>query len=240
MNALSGKVAVITGAGRGIGRATALKMAQEGADLVLVSRTTSELETLAAEIKSSGGRVLALPADVTDPHQVSQVVQQAVAAMGHLDILVNAAGVGVIRPFLELSLADFDRMMAVNVRGVFLVMQAVAAQMVQQKRGLVVNLPGILGKTAMMNASGYCASKFAVTGMTRAAALDLKRHGVRFSLLHLGGVDSPFWDNIDGLRVQRDKMLTVEDAARAVLYAVTQPDMGVLTELTLQPESHQM
>ena len=240
MNALSGKVAVITGAGRGIGRATALKMAQEGADLVLVSRTTSELETLAAEIKSSGGRVLALPADVTDPHQVSQVVQQAVAAMGHLDILVNAAGVGVIRPFLELSLADFDRMMAVNVRGVFLVMQAVAAQMVQQKRGLVVNLPGILGKTAMMNASDYCASKFAVTGMTRAAALDLKRHGVRFSLLHLGGVDSPFWDNIDGLRVQRDKMLTVEDAARAVLYAVTQPDMGVLTELTLQPESHQM
>ena len=240
MNTLSGKVAVITGAGRGIGRATALKMAQEGADLVLVSRTAAELETLEAELKTGEGRVLALPADVTDPTQVSQMVQQAVATMGHLDILVNAAGVGVIRPFLELSLADFDRMMAVNVRGVFLVTQAVAAQMVQQKRGLVVNLPGILGKATMMNASGYCASKFAVTGMTRAAALDLKRHGVRFSLLHLGGVDSPFWDNIDGLRVQRDKMLTVEDAARAVLYAVTQPDMGVLTELTLQPESHQM
>ncbi len=240
MNALSGKVAIITGAGRGIGRASALKMAQEGADLVLVSRTAAELETLEAELKTVGGRVLALPADVTDPTQVSQMVQQAVATLGHLDILVNAAGVGVIRPFLELSLADFDRMMAVNVRGVFLVTQAVAAQMVQQKRGLVVNLPGILGKTTMMNASGYCASKFAVTGMTRAAALDLKRHGVRFSLLHLGGVDSPFWDNIDGLRVQRDKMLTVEDAARAILYAVTQPDMGVLTELTLQPESHQM
>lgn len=240
MNQLSGKVALITGAGRGIGRASALQMAKAGANLILISRTLADLEALEAEIRPYNVQSMVLPADVTKPEQVAQAVEEAIVTFGHIDILVNAAGVGVIRPFLELSLADFDFMLDVNLRGTFLVTQAVAAQMLKQKRGLVVNIPGILGKTPMMNASGYCASKFAVTGLTRAAALDLKRYGVRFSLLHLGGVDSPFWDNIDGMRVQRDKMLTVEDAARAVLYAVTQPDTGVLTEMTLQPESHQL
>lgn len=240
MTKLNGKVALITGAGRGIGRASALEMAKAGADLVLVSRTAADLEFLEAELKSSDVRVLALPADVTNPTEVTRVVNEAVAAFAQIDILVNAAGVGVIRPFLELSLTDFDKMLDVNLRGTFLMTQAVAAQMVKQKHGLVINIPGILGKAAMMNASGYCASKYAVTGLTRAAALDLKRYGVRFSLLHLGGVDSPFWDYIEGMRVQRDKMLTVQDAARAVMYAATQPDMGVLSELTLQPESHQL
>jgi NAD(P)-dependent dehydrogenase (short-subunit alcohol dehydrogenase family) len=237
---LEGKVGVVTGAGRGIGRASALKMAEEGADLVLASRNTAELESLEQEIRSRGGRAIAVPTDVTSKTEVVRLVTTALDTFGKIDLLVNAAGVGVIRSTLELSEEDFDRMMNTNTKGTFLMCQAVSAKMSEAKRGLIVNIPGILGKAAMMNAAGYCASKWAVTGMTKAMALDLKRYGVRFSLLHLGGVDSPFWDKIDGMRVQRDKMLTIEDAARAVLYALTQPDLGVLSELVLQPESHQL
>jgi len=237
---LEGKVALITGAGRGIGRASAIKLAEEGADLVLASRTAEELDGLETELQSRGVQVLTVVTDVTKKEEVTRLVAQAIERMGKIDILLNSAGVGVIRPTLELSEEDFDRMMATNVKGTFLMSQAVGAKMAEAKKGIIINLPGILGKTAMMNASGYCASKWAVTGMTKAMALDLKRQGVRFTLLHLGGVDSPFWDKIDGMRVQRDKMLTVNDAARAVLYAVTQSDNGVLGEIILQPESHQL
>ncbi len=237
---LEGKVALITGAGRGIGRATAHKFAQAGANLVLASRTSAELDNLAEELQATGVKILSVPTDVANKAAVERLVASAMDAMGKIDILVNSAGVGVIRPTLDLAEEDFDRMMSVNAKGTFLMCQAVGAKMAEAKRGMIINLPGILGKAAMMNASGYCASKWAVTGMTKAMALDLKRHGVRFTLLHLGGVDSSFWDKIDGIRVQRDKMLTVEDAANAILYAVGQPDTGVLGELVLQPESHQL
>ncbi len=237
---LEGKVALITGAGRGIGRASALKMAAEGASLVLASRTAADLESLETELTRQGTRVLSVVTDITKKAEVERLVATAIDGLGKIDILVNSAGVGVIRPTLDLSEDDFDRMMLTNAKGTFLMCQAVGAKMAEAKKGMIINIPGILGKAAMMNASGYCASKWAVTGMTKAMALDLKRFGVRFTLLHLGGVDSSFWDKIDGMRVQRDKMLTVDDAARAVLYAVTQPDTGVLGEIVLQPESHQL
>ena len=238
--ALEGKVALITGAGRGIGRATALKLAEAGADLVLASRSAAELTALESLVAQQGVEVLSVPTDVTHKTEIDRLVAAAIEGMGHIDILVNAAGVGVIRPSLELSEEEFDRMMAVNARGTFFMCQAVGAKMAASRRGIIINIPGILGRASMMNASGYCASKWAVTGMTKAMALDLKRYGVKFTLLHFGGVDTPFWDKIDGMRVQRDKMLTVNDAASAILYAVNQPDSAVLGELVLQPESHQM
>ncbi|HEX2910371.1 MAG TPA: SDR family oxidoreductase [Chloroflexia bacterium] len=237
---LAGKVVLITGASSGIGRASALKFAEQGASLVLASRNAEALENLERELYSPGTPTLSVPTDVTNKATVVNMVEAAMQTFGRIDILVNAAGVGVIRPSLELSEADFDRMMAVNAKGTFLVSQEAGARMAEARKGHIINLPGILGKAAMMNASGYCASKWAVTGMTKAMALDFKRFGVKFTLLHFGGVDSPFWDKIDGMRVQRDKMLTVNDAANAVLFAATQPDMGVLGEIVLQPESHQL
>ncbi len=240
MQQLSGKVALITGAGRGIGRATALKFAEEGADLVIASRTAAELESLENDLRAFGVRTLAIPTDVSKKAQVESLVAQAVDTFGQIDILVNSAGLGVIRGTLELTEEEFDRMLNVNTKGTFLVSQAVAAKMAVAKKGHIINIPGILGKAAMLNAAGYCASKWAVTGMTKAMALDLKRYGIKFTLLHFGGVDSPFWDNIDGMRVQRDKMLTLDDASRAILYVVTQPDALVPSELVLQPESHQL
>lgn len=235
----TGKVVLITGGGRGIGRAAALGFARHGADLSLAARTAADLESVATEVRALGRRVVAIPTDTTRREQVTAWVATTVAELGRIDVVVNAAGIGILKPFSDLTEDDLDRMLAVNVRGVFSVTQVAAAEMAKTGGGIVVNIPGILGRAAMMQAAGYCASKFAVTGMTRAMALDLKRSGIRFTLLHLGGVDSPFWDNI-AMRVQRDKMLSVEDAANAILFAASQTGNGVLNELVLQPESHQM
>ena len=237
---LSGTSIVIMGAGRGIGRAAAEMFAEAGADLAIASRTEAELRETEFKLeRERGARVLARPADATDASSVGRFIDEVVDARGRIDTLVYAAGMGALKPFVETTEEDFDRLMAVNVRGAFLVCQAVLPVMEKQKAGRIIALPGILGRAPMAQAAAYCASKYALTGMLKSLALEYKRAGVRFSLLHLGGVNSSFWDTIT-MRVQRDRMLTVEAAGRAVFFAATQEGEGVLSELVLQPESHQM
>jgi NADP-dependent 3-hydroxy acid dehydrogenase YdfG len=241
MTALGSKVALITGGSRGIGRAAAHKLADAGATVVLVARRQGELLAAAETItRQTGQFVLPIVADVTQPDQVEDMVSAAVAECGRIDILVNAAGIGILKPAPSLSLSEVDQMLDTNLRGVFVVTQATARQMANQDTGgSVINLPGTMGRAVMANAAGYCASKWGLVGLTKAMAIDLKRYRIKFTLLYLGGVDSPFWDTID-MRVQRDKMLSVDDAANAILYAATQPTMAVLSEVMLQPESHQI
>ncbi len=236
---LDGKVALVTGASSGIGREAARRLAADGASVVLAARRGAELDQLAAELVRAGHDAIAVPVDVTDSAQVSALVGTALEEYEQLDIVVNAAGIGILKPTLDLTEDDFDRMITTNLKGTFLVSQAAAAAMATRGGGTIVNLVGVLGRAPMASAAGYCASKYGVTGLTKAMALDLKRAGVRFALLYLGGVDSPFWDEA-GLRVQRDKMLTIGEAADAVLYAARQRNGAVLAELVLQPENHQL
>ena len=237
---LAGTVVMIVGAGRGIGRAAAEMFAEAGADLVVASRNEAELAELAFKLeRRKGAHVLAIPTDATDAASVANLVEQAMQRFGRLDTLVYSAGVGALKPFAETTAEDFQNLMDTNVGGAFNVCKAVLPLMEKQKSGRVIALPGILGRAPMSNAAAYCASKYALTGMLKALALEYKRAGVRFSLLHLGGVDSTFWDSIT-MRVQRDKMLSVEAAARAVLFAASQEGEGVLNEIVLQPESHQL
>jgi short-subunit dehydrogenase len=237
---LSNTVTMIVGAGRGIGRASAELLAESGADLVLASRTASELSELELDLKNRYGvRTLTCAADVTDESQVKKLVAEAVGRFGRIDKLIYTAGVGVLKPFGETTLEEFEHLMAVNVKGTFLVCQSVLPLMEKHRSGHIIAVPGILGRAPMAQAAVYCASKYALTGMLKALALEVKRAGVRISLLHLGGVNSGFWDTIS-MRVQREKMLTVEAAARAVVFAATQEGESVLNELVLQPESHQI
>jgi len=234
------KVVLIVGAGRGIGRASALLFAEAGASLILASRSEGELAELETEIERRyGSGVVSVPTDATDAASVARLIGEAVRRFGRVDTLVYAAGEGVLKPFAETTEEEFERLLNVNVKGAFLVCQSVLPLMEQQKGGHVIALPGILGRAPMAQAAAYCASKYALTGMLKSLALETKRAGVRFSLLHLGGVNSSFWDNIT-MRVQRDKMLSVESAARAVFFAASQEEEGVLGELVLQPESHQL
>ncbi len=239
--ALAGKIALITGAGSGIGRETALELARRGVSVALAGRRESKLMETAAQIGVEGGDAITLAADVTDPAQVEKLVAETTRAFDGLDILINSAGVGLIKPLETTTAADMDRLLDVNAKGLMLTTQAALRPMIAAgKGGHIINISGILGKAAMANASVYCASKYAVTGFSKALQLEVSRkHNIKVSLMYLGGVDSPFWDTID-MKVQRDKMLTVADAAGAIITVLTQPTHLVLGEFTLQPESHQL
>lgn len=238
---LQGKTALITGAGSGIGRDVALRLAERGANIVLAGRREEALFETQAGVNIAGADSLLIPTDVTRPEQVDALAAQTVERFGTIDILVNSAGVGSIKPLDQVTPDDIDRLLSVNVKGVILATQAALRPMIANAQGgHIINIAGILGKAPMANASVYCASKYAVTGFSKALQLEVgRKHNIKVSLMYFGGVDSPFWDTID-MRVQRDKMLSISDAADAILYALTAPSNLVLGELTLQPDSHQL
>ncbi|MDX2128686.1 MAG: SDR family NAD(P)-dependent oxidoreductase [Chloroherpetonaceae bacterium] len=234
------KVIFITGGGRGIGAESARLFAKEGAKLVLMSRTKSDLDALAHELYSSyDTETLIEVADVRNAADVRKAFGNALGMFGKIDILLNAAGVGHLKSIQELSVEEFDEMIDVNLKGTFYASKFATEAMMKQKSGHIINLPGILGKSVMRMSSGYSASKYGVTGLTKAMTQDLMRDGVRLSLLHFGGVNTGFWNNIT-MRVQRDKMLSVHQAAEMVLITALTPPNLVLGELVLQPESHQL
>lgn len=237
---LEGKTVLVVGAGRGIGRCSAELFSQANANLVITSRNEPELMELEYKLNTKGNpNILAIEADAGNEAEVKRLVEQTLAKFGSIDYLVHAAGLGILKPFGELTLADFDALINANVRTAFNVFQAVLPVMAEQKFGRVVAIPGILGKAPMMQASAYCAAKYALTGMIKCLKDEYKRHGIRFSLMHFGGVDSNFWDNIT-MKVQRDKMISKDAAARAVFFAATQEGEGVMSEIVLMPENHQL
>lgn len=238
---LKGKVALITGGGSGIGQAAAWALARRGVSVALAGRDENKLLETAAQISYEGGDAVTLVADVTDPTQVERLITETTRAFDSLDLLINGAGVGLIKPLDTTTPDDIDRLLAVNVKGTMLTTQAAVRAMIAGGHGgHIINIAGILGKAPMANASLYCASKYAVTGFSKALQLEVgKRHNIKVSLMYLGGVDTPFWDGLD-MKLQRDKMLSAEDAANAIITVLTQPPHLVLGEFVLQPESHQL
>lgn len=242
--ALSGKTVLITGATGGIGGAVALRLAQQGARLYLSGRNPAKLETLAAQLEyATGTEAATAVADLSDPAQAARLVEAAHGAFGgELDIVVNAAGVGAIRPVESLTPDDFQTLIATNLMGAMYLSQAAVRVMAPRKSGHLLHVVGILGKAPMANATAYCASKYGLTGFLAALRAEVsRRHNIKITGLYLGGVDTPFYDNpAIEMKVQRDKMLSADDAADTVLYALSQPAHLVLGELTLQPDSHQL
>ncbi len=237
---LEGKTALIVGAGRGIGRAAAELFAAAGASVAVTSRNEAELMELEYKLNTRGNlNVLSIEADASVERDVEVMVEAVRARFDSIDYLIHSAGLGILKPFGELGANDFDELMNANVRTAFNVLQKVLPVMAEQRAGRVVAIPGVLGKAPMMQAAGYCAAKYALTGMIKCLAQEYKRFGVRFSLMHFGGVDSSFWDNVT-MRVDRTKMLSVDAAAKAVFFAATQEGEGVMAEIVLMPESHQL
>jgi len=237
---LTGRTCVVTGGGRGIGRRVAELFSEAGANLVITSRTEHELLELEYKLNADGNpNVLAMAADVSIDADAEALAVETIKNFGSVDYLIHAAGMGILKPFGDLTADDLDAMLNANLRSAFNVFQAVLPQMSEQKFGRVVAFPGILGKAPMMQAAGYCAAKYALTGMVKCLAQEYKRFGIRFSLMHLGGVDSTFWDNVT-MKVDRSKMLRIDAAARAAFFAATQEGEGVMAEVVLMPESHQL
>lgn len=235
------KVVLIVGGSGAIGRACGQRFAKAGAKVVLAARNRDKAEKTAREINQEGGEAYVIGVEVTELASVSKMVREITQDLGDIDVLVNAFGTAVIQPLLDIKPDEAKQMLDVNVYGTFLVTQTVVRYMATAKKGRVIMFPGILGKSVMKNTSVYAASKFAVTGFTKALVEEDKRSGVQFTLMNLGGVATPMWDadTVD-MRVQKEKMLTPVEVADAVFYAADQPTDSVLNEITIQPESHQM
>lgn len=169
---LGGQVALVTGGGKGIGRELALALAAAGADIVVASRTLSEVESTSAEIGRMGRRSLAHRLDVTDPRSSQDLVQCVQAELGHLDILVNCAGYVAVRPALEVVESEWDIMVDTNLKGLFFCCQAAGRVMVEQGRGKIINIASALGLVGLEDRAAYAASKGGVIQLTRALAVE--------------------------------------------------------------------
>ncbi len=235
---LDGKIAMITGAGRGLGRACALALAQAGAEVALVSRTRSELEALAGEIQQDGGKAFPVVCDVTD----TQAVERAVAALPGLDILVNNAGINFPEPFTEVSEDHFNRVMALNVRAVFMVSQAASRRMIADGLGgSIINMSSQMGHVGAPMRTVYCGSKHAVEGMTKAMGAELATHKIRVNSIGptfiLTPMTRPFFENKtfndDTMgRIPLGRLGELEDIMGAVVFLAS-PAAALITGASL-------
>lgn len=190
MSRLQGKIAIVTGGGRGIGRATAIALAREGADVAIIARTGRELRETAGLIESVGRRVLVCPGDVTKGTDVHGLVQGTLDAFGRIDFLVNNAGVAFYKPFTATSEAEWRQTIEVNLYGVFLTTKAVLPSMKRQGMGVIINVSSGAGKYGFPGLTVYCASKFGLNGFTEALAREVAGEGLRVYAVCPGGVDT--------------------------------------------------
>jgi NADP-dependent 3-hydroxy acid dehydrogenase YdfG len=231
---LAGKVALVTGGNRGIGKAIALRLASLGSAIAICGRDAAALRTAADELSATGARVYFQQADVTRAAEVSALVRHTETALSPISILVNNAGMGLFGPVHEKSEAEWDTLMNTNLKSVFLVSGAVVPGMIQRKSGDIINISSLAGKNTFAGGGIYCASKWALQGLSGCMAEDLRAHGIRVSTVCPGSVFTAFSG-----RGAKDpsKVLAANDVAHAVAMIATQGPQSFLSEVHLRPVS---
>ena len=231
MVGIRNQVAVVTGAGRGIGRAIAIEFGKLGAQVVLAARSRPELEATARLIGSSTS---VIPTDVRKKQELERLFEQVTAAVGPVDILVNAAGVGIFGPVVDFKDEDFETLIETNLRSIFFACRFLLPSMIERKTGHIVNIASIAGKVGSATRAVYCASKFGVVGFTESLAEEVREYGIRVSLICPGSTDTRF-SRAETTGKPRDRMLRPEDIAHAVRAIVTQEPNSFISEIILRP-----
>jgi 3-oxoacyl-[acyl-carrier protein] reductase len=229
---LKGQTAIVTGAGKGIGRAIALSFAREGMNIVLASRTKSDIDKTAEEVNGAGGTSFVMPTDVTRLQAVEHLVEQTLDSFGRIDVLVNNAGIGVFAPVEELHIADFDKMFNVNMRGVFLCTRTVLPHMKKRKSGAIINISSLAGKNFFKEGAGYAATKWALNGFTKCLMLEAREFNIRVSVICPGSVATSFSPDSGK---DTAKILQAQDVADAVLTVLRLPPNALMSEVDLRP-----
>lgn len=230
---LAGQVAVITGAGRGIGAAIARALAGLGATTVLCGRTSAALESTAKTIAQSGGRAEAIPCDVTNLQSVEAAARRIEASFGRVDVLVNNAGIGGFGgPLHQLPPDAFDQILNTNLRGVYYAIRTFAPAMIRARSGHIINISSIAGKNALPNGAAYAASKWGLNGLSYSVAEELRGYNIRVSVICPGSTNT---DLSPHAGKDPAKMLQPEDVAHTVAMLVTQRPQSFVSEITLRP-----
>jgi 3-oxoacyl-[acyl-carrier protein] reductase len=230
---LVGQVALVTGAGRGIGAAIARKLARLGATVVLCGRTQSALDSTARVILDAGGKTEVIPCDVTVLHQVEYAAARVDSTFGRLDILVNNAGLGGFTKLLhELPPEEWDRILNTNLRGVYFTIRVFAPLMIRARSGHIINISSLAGKNALPKGSAYAASKWGLNGLTYSVAEELRPHNIRAAVICPGSTETELGP-YEGKNPK--KMLQPDDIAHAVAMLVTQAPQSFVSEILIRP-----
>ncbi|HET9220490.1 MAG TPA: SDR family oxidoreductase [Terriglobia bacterium] len=232
MVSIEGKIAVVTGAGRGIGRAIALEFSRMGAKVALAARSASELEESA---RAAGSTATIIPTDVRRKDDVQKLFENVASTLGPPDILVNAAGIGVFGRVIDFSDSDYDAILDTNLRSIFMTCRQVLPSMIARGSGDIVNIASIAGKVGSATRAVYCASKFGVVGFTQSLAEEVRQHGIRVSVVCPGSTDTTFSSDPHREGKARGKMLSPGDVAYAVRTLVTQEPNSFISEIILRP-----
>jgi len=234
--------AMVTGASSGLGRATALALAQAGANVALLARRKDELANAAAQIETFGGRALVLPVDLAQENEIIAATRQTAEEFGRIDVLVNAAGTDVPASVADLTIEDWDRVLAINLRASFALAKAVFPYMRRTGQGTIINISSVAGKRGWANAAAYCASKFGLTGFTQALAAEGKAYGIRACIIYPGGMATSWGASFSVASkaetpepVARTKALPATDVATLIVWIAAAPVELVLNEVIVTP-----
>jgi NAD(P)-dependent dehydrogenase (short-subunit alcohol dehydrogenase family) len=219
---LKDKVAIVTGSARGIGRAIALALAREEMRIVVNSRTQREIEETVRDIDRIGAVSVGIKADISNSEQVARLVGAAVERFGQIDVLVNNAGVLVMKELVDTTEKEWDDVLNINMKGAFLCSRAVLPLMIRQRSGVIVNISSGAGKAGFAELSAYCASKFGLIGLTESLASEVEKYNIRVIALCPGAVATRMQEHIDPDRYRRykDSMTQPEDVAAKVVAAI--------------------
>jgi len=234
MNPLAGKVAIVTGAGRGIGRAIALALSRAGARVALAARSEPELRAVAEEIGREQGEALVVSTDLTRDEDVERLVSRTLDAWGSIDFLINNAGWGKTGPVVNGRVEDWDRTFQVNLRAPMILSRLVLPTLMKKKEGAIINISSISGKTGQANTAAYSASKFGLIGFSESLFEEVREYGIKVAVILPGFVDTPMIPATK--RLERSKMIRPEDIAETVLFVLSCPGGSCPVEITVRPQ----
>lgn len=233
-NSIEGKVAIVTGASKGIGKAIAEVFAKSGVKVVLAARTRKVVEQVEADLKQAGADVLAIPTDVTDDKAVQSLITRTLDVYQKLDILINNAGAGVFGSVIDFNHTDWDTVINANLKGVFLCSKFALPHLIADGGGQIINVLSIAAKVAFPASGAYCAAKAGALAFTKVLAAEVRQQNVRVTAVLPGSVETPFWDDIPE-HPDFDKMLKPEHIADAILSVCQQPNGMVTEEIVVMP-----
>lgn len=234
---LQNKIAVITGAGKGIGKATAELFIKEGANVVLTSRNLSDLEQIVRDNENKKDNITIIAGDISKEETIQKVINETIGKFGKIDILVNNAGFSVFDNMVDSKTEDFDAIFNTNIRALYLITKGFLPAMIKEQSGTIINIASVAGKQGFATGTIYCASKHAVMGLSRALMLEVRQYNIRVCAICPGSVATDFFraESQTTLSSSKESVLSAEDIAETILLAASLPENAMLGEIEIRP-----